>query len=606
MSVRWYIWRLATFRPLLYLLSGLLASFMFYVFPLVPGLIVREFFDRLTGDARVGLGPWTLIALLIGAALARAAFLVGAGWAELTLQLTVSALLRKNLLQRILQRPGARAVPASPGEAISRFRDDIQVIVGFLSWTLDPVGQAFVMIIGLSVLISIDPLLTVGVFVPLLLVLVVVNLASRRIHRYRRASQQSIGEVTGLLGEIFGAVQAVKVANAEQRVIEHFHTVNEARRKATLNDLLFTQLLGSVSQNAANIGTGAMLLLAAGSMRSGEFTVGDFALFVSYLGWLAQVTSMFGNFLTQYRQVGVSIDRLLALLPDAPRETLVQHGPVYLRRPLPDLPHMLKSDAHRLAQLEARGLTYRHPGTERGIRDVDLRLERGSFTVVTGRIGSGKTTLLRVLLGLLPRDSGEIRWNGEVVEDPGVFFTPPRSAYTPQVPRLFSESLRDNILMGLPEDAVDLPGAVHLAALDEDLRCLEDGLGTLVGPRGVKLSGGQVQRSATARMYVRDPELLVFDDLSSALDVNTERLLWDRLFARGDVTCLVVSHRRAALRRADRVIVLKDGRVEAEGTLAALLRTSEEMRRLWHGDIGDGGTSQPEQDAALVPEGGRA
>src|SRR5205085_5216041 len=131
----------------------------------------------------------------------------------------------------------------------------------------------------------------------------------------------------------------------------------------------------------------------------------------------------------------------------------VDYHPLYVRSDPPPLVPPAKTEDDRLERLDVQGLTYRHPTSGRGIEDVTFTLRRGTLTAITGRVGAGKTTLLQALLGLLPADAGRILWNGSLVEDASTFLVPPRCAYTPQVPRLFSESLRDNVLLGLPDDA---------------------------------------------------------------------------------------------------------------------------------------------------------
>lgn len=581
-------------RPWLTLSHALLWTII-HMSPLLTGLIALLFFDTLTGDADPPGGTTGLVLLLVAFGAVQVLFIFAAGYAETLMRFVMSGLLRRNLLAHVLRRPGAAALPFSIGETLNRFRDDAHEAEDNLDWVADVIGSGLFAIVAFVILLSVDARITLIVFLPMLAIIVIARQASDALRRRRAASSQATSQVSGAIGDIVSAVQTLQAAGAEARAVAHFRTLNQRRRTTMLADRVLTQVLGAITANTVAIGTSAIMLLAADNLRDGSMSVGEFVLFVSYLAYIASFTDSFGRFLAQYAQTGISYQRMGAMLGGAPHSVLVEPHGLHLRGPLPDLQQPARTTLDRLELLETRGLTYRYPESGRGIEGVDLCLPRGSLTVVTGRIGSGKTTLLRTLLGLLPSEGGEIRWNGQTVVDPAGYLVPPRAAYTAQAPRLFSDSLRNNILLGLPDDADLLAGAIHGAVLEDDLRMLEAGLDTRVGSRGVRLSGGQLQRAAAARMLARDAELLVIDDLSSALDVTTERELWQRLFDELDITCLAVSHRRAVLRRADHIIVLHEGRVVAEGQLDGLLSSSAEMRALWH-DASDL-DSAPESEA---------
>ncbi|HET6315104.1 MAG TPA: ABC transporter ATP-binding protein [Chloroflexota bacterium] len=552
--------RLVAFSPRYFAACVLFAIVIFFVLPIPVGLATRVFFDALSGNATAGLNAWSAIALLIAAQIGGAIIgpLLGNPWNSL--QQKSHVLLQRNLFAGILRGYGRHGLQQSRGETISRFRDDPLIMGDGLDALCDLIGRSFFAVGAAFVMWTISPTLTLVLLAPLLVSTYLMEVLGTKTMVYHASSRAATSQLTGYLGELMSAQLAIKVAGAASHAVRRLNELGDDRRHRAVRDRVFGVLLDSLSVNSAHFATGVVLLLGAEAIRDGSFTVGDFALFVVYLDQLVWYPAEIARLISDLKRIDVSYRRMHALVPGEPAVALVTAAPVYLDGRVPEL--SASPQRQRFERLKVKGLSYVHPNGDLGIIDVSFELERGSFTVVTGRIGVGKTTLLHVLLGLLPRAAGEIRWNGRIVQDPSTFFVPPQIAYTPQVPRLFSESLRENLLLGWPAESAALERAVHAAVLERDVATLGRGLDTLVGPRGVKLSGGQVQRAAASRMFVRDAELLVFDDLSSALDVETEAELWRRLFARErEVTCLVVSHRPTALRWADQVLVMDAGRL---------------------------------------------
>ncbi|GHO42620.1 ABC transporter ATP-binding protein [Ktedonospora formicarum] len=581
MKTRYLLWSLIRFRFWVYLLL-IVGWLLTYTMPLLGGEMLRRFMDSFTSNTTLSWGNALLLWLLIsviGPVLRPLIFFIE----PLMTQATI-ALLTKNILLRLFALPAVQALTVASGDAVSRFRDDTREIGVFLIWSAVIFGRLLFACCAITIMLSINALVTLIALLPIAAMLVLNSVMMGRIQSYRQASRTATSEVATGISNIFQAIQAIKVATAEASVIAHFRRLNERRRQVALRERIYGEVLQSFFANTLNLVTGLIVLISAQIIAAGTLSVGTFLLFVFYAQFLMNCFSAFGMLIARYRQVATSFERLGTLLQEAPLAELVASSQTYLSGTLPSIEPVTITPATRLKQLEVVNLSYQYPGTLRGISNITFQIQPGTLTVITGGIGSGKTTLLRVLLGLLPCSQGEIIWNELSIEEPAAFLVPPRCAYTPQQPHLFSGSIRDNILLGQPSDKQKIEQALDHAILTPDLMTMRTGVETIIGPRGVRLSGGQIQRVAAARMFTHPAELLLFDDLSSALDVETEQALWQRLTGKPDTTFLAVTQRRALLQRADNVLVLKDGMLIAQGTHSDLLATCPEFQRLWHGE----------------------
>ena len=326
-----YVWALWRFQagPML---ANTVLWFLMLGLPLATGLILQRAFNLLSGDAAAGSDLRTLLALVLALEVARQVIILVRQRNDVIIQFAIGALIRQNIFRHLLEYAGPRALPHSPGEAVSRVKGDTGEVMGRINWPVSIAGQALSAIIALVIMARVNLSVTLLVFVPVLLVIGVVHLGRDRLVRLRRASSQRAGDVSGFVGEMFGAVQAVKVAGAEASVLAEFGGLNEQRKLDTVRERVFNSALDSFYTLTVGLGTGGILLLAAGGMQSGRFTVGDFALFEFYMGYVTQLPFWTGFLLASVKQLGVAFERLHALLPGAAR-SLGRAGPGVLPQP---------------------------------------------------------------------------------------------------------------------------------------------------------------------------------------------------------------------------------------------------------------------------------
>jgi ATP-binding cassette subfamily B protein len=461
-------------------------------------------------------------------------------------------------LRLVHGQTGARRVSShTPAEVVAQGGDTERVVE-----LADNLVDQFIAMFVLAAMTIVS-----GSFVPGLFFLgtmVVSGLASTAfaplLEKSARGTVAARAAFATALVSALSSARTVKLAGATDPVLAHLgelETVRSARVRREIRLQVLARSTPAMAAGLLPIGVWSMYL-------NGGLSAGATLVAVSTLGaahWFAWTTA---SLVAHMPSARVWTDRTVAMSGVAAYSASVP-GVDLSEGTAPAPP---TAPRNRLRRLDLSGFTAVHEDGTVGVRDIDLSVERGHLVLVVGPVGAGKSSLLRAMAGIV-HHTGALRWNGEPVTEPEVFLRPNQVGYVAQLPRVLSGTVADNIRLGYE---LDPSGAVSTAQLDHDLSGTGGGLGLLIGHKGTRLSGGQLQRLALARALAPHTELLIADDVSSALDVTTELELWRALRERG-VTVVGSTSKRAALVQADQVVVLIGGAAVARGTWSELQPT---------------------------------
>jgi ATP-binding cassette, subfamily B, multidrug efflux pump len=470
--------------------------------------------------------------------------------------------LRDQLYQH-LQRMSAEFYDRYPtGDVMARTTNDllaVRMVAGpALMYLVDTTIRALLVA---PAMLGISPRLTLLALLPLLGLPVAMVSLGRIIHQRSQAIQAQFSELTTHAHENLSGVRVVRSYRQERAEIEHFRELSKeyldrnlglARVQGAFFPLL--TLLGGLS--------GFAVLYAGGRLvMTGSVSVGEFVAFGVYLGMLIWPMIALGWAVNLVQRGAASMGRINQLFREKPAITSPASAV-----PLPP--------AGRARSLEFKAVWFSYPGArERGwvLQDISFRVEPGSSLAIVGPTGAGKSTLVDLIVRTYDPERGAVLIDGVDVRQLSLGELRRAVGFVPQETFLFGETLRRNVLLGAPDDG-RLARVAEVAQLTEALPSLPEGYETLIGERGINLSGGQKQRAAIARALAQDPPIFVLDDALSAVDAHTEaRILAGLRDALVGRTSIIVSHRLAAVRDADWILVLDGGRIVEQGVHADLL-----------------------------------
>ncbi|MES2856694.1 MAG: ABC transporter ATP-binding protein [Bdellovibrionota bacterium] len=468
--------------------------------------------------------------------------------------------------------------------------------VGALMSLITSDVNQFRMGIGPGILILLDAFVYIAFYLPLMIYIswswtwktliilpfipFIMQKLENLLHDYSRQQQDRLAEVSANAQEIVSGVRVIKSYAQERNQLRFFDSKSKVYEEACNRTAKIDSLFGPLMHTSIVIGATILLIFGTDDLMTGAISMGSFVAFYQYVRRFIWPMSAIGFGVAMIQQGKASFDRIKELLNTES-----------------DIPDWGDEEIGEFEKLELKGLTFRYPGAPTpALCDINLEIRRGETIGFVGPVGAGKTTLLQLICRMFPVEPGKVLFNGKDISKISRASLSATISYVTQDTFLFSETIAENVALGIQQNAefAAIKSAVGHVNMDVEIESMPEGFDAYLGERGVNLSGGQKQRLTIARALIRKSQIVLLDDSLSAVDGRTEKKITEALqTATQSQTVILVSHRLATLRHADRIVVLNRGRIECIGSHEELLEKSETYRRL---HVLQGAPAQPKEE----------